>query len=152
MLMDKNTLFSDKQSLAQTAGTYLSDKSIDLGAAATDSLGNSPISDIGRGVPIEVLCQVTTAFASSGSATLQVKLVMADDAALSSNLTVLHETAVIAFASLVAGYQFRLGGMPPPGISQRYLGLQYIVGTATTTAGNILAGLVVDRQSNQNPI
>jgi len=149
MMTDAHLLFSDEQSLAINVGTALSDKSIDLGASATDTLGNTVISDIGRGTQIEVFCQITTAVvASGGSATLQVELVMADDEALSTNLVVLHATAAIAKTVLVAGYQFRLGGTPPPGVSSRYLGLRYTVATANIDSGNITAGLVKDRQSN----
>lgn len=145
MLMDKNLLFSDAQNLAQSAGTYLSDKSIDLGVAGTDVNGGAPIIDPGRSI-VQLVAQVVTAFTSGGSATVQAQLVMADDAALSSNLVVLESTAVIAVATLVAGYRFRFGSLPP-GVTKRYVGLQYVIGTATTTAGNVTAGLVMDASS-----
>lgn len=148
MLMDQNLMLSDAQSLAQVAGSYLSDKSIDLGSVTqVDSLGNSVISDIGRGIPIEILVQVLTAITSGGSATVQAQLVMADDGPLTSNLVVLQETAAIAVASLVSGYQFRLGGMVPPGISKRYLGVRYVIAVATTTAGTVSATLLAHKQS-----
>ena len=51
-----------------------------------------------------------------------------------------------ALATLIAGYQFRLA--VPPGVSKRYLGLRYTVGTAETTAGKVTAGLVIDKQTN----
>lgn len=146
MLLDAFNLFSDDQDLSQDAGTYLSDKSIDLGAAVTDTLGNTIPSDIGRGVPIEVFCQMTESLSTGSSPTLQAQLVMADNEALDSNLVVLCETIAIAAAVLVAGYQFRLGGMVPPGISKRFLGMRYILATATTTTGKITAGLAKDRQ------
>lgn len=142
MLLDANLSFSTNQSIAQTAGTYLCDKSIDLGTVGTDVQGGSPLADPGRS-PVPLLVQVTTAVTSGGSATVQVQLVMADDAALTSNLVVLESTDAIAVASLVAGYKFRFGTLPP-GITKRYLGVQYIIGTATTTAGKVTAGLVVD--------
>jgi hypothetical protein len=147
MMYDIQNTFSSNQALAEDAGSYLGDFSADLGSAGTDALGNAVVKDLGRGAPVEVVVQVTTAFTSSGSATVQAQLVMADDAALTSNLVVLDETAAIAVATLVAGYQFRLRAVPQ-GITKRYLGVRYVIGTATTTAGKCTAFLASSRQSN----
>lgn len=148
MLLDVQNLVSDDQDLAKAAGTYLSDKSIDLGAVGTiPGIGGTPIHDVGRGDCPELLVQVTETFTSGGAGTLQAKLVMADDDALTSNVVVLQETLAIALATLVAGYQFRLCCVPF-GVTKRYLGIQYVVGTATMTAGKVTAGILVDRQSN----
>ena len=49
---------------------------------------------------------------------------MADNGALSANLTVSSETPAIALATLVAGYQFRLGTVPV-GISRRFIGFRW---------------------------
>lgn len=145
-MQDKQLLFSDAQDLAQAAGSYLSTNTVDLGDITAGPLG-SPIRDPGRGAPIQAWAQVTTTFTSGGAGTLQVQLVQADNAALSSNLEVLAETAVLALATLVAGYQFRFGSWPP-GTSKRYIGLRYVIATATMTAGKVTAGLVLDRQTN----
>jgi hypothetical protein len=153
MILDKNLLVSDAQDLAQTNASYLSDKSIDLwaGNAALPSIPGygtgKPIADIGRGNCPELLVQVSTPFATSASGTLQVDLITATDAALTGSVTVLSSTPVLAASALVAGYQFRLGGIPA-GITQRYLGLRYVIGTGAMSAGKITAGLVLDRQSN----
>lgn len=154
MLLDNQNLVSNAQNLAQAAATYLSDFSIDLGATGTiPGLGGSPNSDPGK-ADIEFLAQVVQTFTSGGAGTLQVNLVMADDAALTTNLTVLASTPVLAKAALVAGYQFRLGCTLPVGITQRYLGLQFIIGTAAMTAGKVTAGIIPigGRQSNANSI
>lgn len=142
MLLDANATFSKDQDLAQVAGTYLSTNSIDLGTVGTDVQGGSPLADPGRS-PVGLLAQVTTAFTSAGAATVQLQVVMADDAALTSNLVVLASTDAIPKATLVAGYKFRIASLPL-GITKRYLGVQYVIGTATTTAGKITSGLVVD--------
>lgn len=147
MILDVENILSDDQDLAQTAGTYLSTYSIDLGAAGTAYPGGTVPKDIGKGRPVDVLVQVTEAFTSGGSATVQARLVMADNAALTTNKTVLQETSAIAVATLVAGYQFRLGGSIPPGVSKRYLGVDYVIATATTTAGKVTAALVADKQT-----
>ena len=149
---DANLVFSDDQSLAQVVGTYLSDKSIDWQKAArqTTALGNTPTMDIGRGNLVEVVCQVTTAFVGA-TATVLAELIMADDEALTSNVVSLEQapggsiTVGIPVATLVAGYQWRIGRSIPAGISSRYLGLRYRIFTATTTAGKISAFLAKDR-------
>jgi hypothetical protein len=146
MILDKQNMFSEAQAVT-ALGNTLSTNTIDLGVAGTPVVGGL-ITDVGRGGNVEVVAQVVTAFTSGGAATLQVQLVMADDAALTSNLTVLDETAAIALASLVAGYQFRMGTIPG-GVTKRYLGIRYIVGTAVMTAGAVTAGLAKDRPSAQ---
>jgi hypothetical protein len=147
MLLDRENLLSNNQDLAQAAGNYLSTNTIDLGAAGTPAIGGSVIHDIGRGNHVEVLVQVTETFTSGGAATVKAQLVMADNAALTSNLTILDQTDDLALATLVAGYQFRLRCVPQ-GVTKRYLGVRYVIGTATTTAGKCTAGIVLDRQTN----
>lgn len=146
MMLDKENTVSNQQSLIIAVGSALSDFSIDLGAAATDSLGNSVISDIGRGMA-DMLVQITeTVLAAGGAATIDFQLVMADNAALTSNLVVLQTTGAIAKTVLLAGYQPRL--RIPVGISKRYLGLRYVVAAFDVTAGKVTAGIVRDRQTN----
>jgi hypothetical protein len=146
MLLDAQNLFSDKQSVAMAAGNALSTNVIDLGVAGTPVLGGSLASDIGRGLSPELYAQVVTTVTSGGAATLQVQLINADSADLATNPVILTQTDVLALATLAAGYQFRFGTVPP-GVTKRYLGLKYIVGTATTTAGNVTAGIALQRQS-----
>lgn len=148
MIPDKQLELSNNQSMAgkAAASSTLSTNTIDLGAPGNLYLtGAAAAYDVGRGEPVQLLVQVTTAFTSAGAATVQVQLVMADAADLTTGLTVIQETPVIAIASLVAGYQFRIA--VPPGISKRYLGCAYNVGTATVTAGTIYAAVVVDKQT-----
>lgn len=149
MMMDALALFSDAQTLVISVGTALSDKSYDLGAGGTVPQGGTAVVDPGRGfLSADVFCQITTAVAATGGAsTLSVSLVMADDAALTSNLVVLYTTAAISKTVLVAGYQFRMGRLPP-GITKRYVGLRYTVATNDITTGVVTAGLVWNRQSD----
>ena len=151
MLLDAQTIISDKQAITVTA---LSTNAVDTGVAGVvPGIGPSGVAgvvihDIGRGGPILLECQVTTAFTAAGAATLQAQLVIADDAALTTNLLVLQETIAIGKAVLIPGYKFRLAEEIPPGVTQRFVGINYIVATGPMTAGNILAGLVMDRQTN----
>ena len=148
-MMDAENIVSNYQSLVAAAGAILSDYSIDLGAA--DSLPSSfqspgtPFSDFGRGREIHAFAKVTTDVDSAAdNVTCQCAIVMADNAALSSNLTVLYETPAIAQSVLVRGYEFRLGTVPG-GITKRYLGLRYTTAVADATAGIVFAGFLVNR-------
>lgn len=146
MLLDMQTLMSDSQDLAVAASTVLCTNKIDLGVAGTIPPGfqarGSAQHDIGRGgrgMTAVLLVQVDETFTSGGAGTLKVQLINDDDAALGSP-TILQSSEVIALATLVAGYRFRLA--LPAGIAERYLGVQYVVATATMTAGKVTAGLV----------
>jgi hypothetical protein len=148
MALDANLILSDDQDLSQVIGAYLSDKSVDLwnGARQTTAKGNTPVMDPGMGNHVLVVCQVTESFVGA-TATVNGELIMADDEALTSNVVVLQQapggsvTVGIPVATLVAGYQFRIGGTIPPGVSKRYLGVRYNIFTATTTSGKITAFL-----------
>lgn len=148
MMIDKETLLSDSQDLAQVAGTYVSTNSIDLGAAGTVPGGfqarGGPGHDIGRSPKAKILVQVDESFVGA-TATVKVDLITSASANLGTP-TILESTQAIPVATLIAGYQFRLA--LPVGVTQRYLGVQYTIATATTTAGKCTAALVLDRQTN----
>ena len=151
MILDLQNLCSDAQAVTATA---VSTNAIDLwgaaaiatvpGPAGTTGVTSSVINDVGRGETIEAFCQVGTANFTGGTS-MQAQLITSAAAALTGP-TVLSETAVIALAALVAGYQFRFGTIPQ-GVAQRYLGFNYIV-VGTMATGTITAGFVLDRQTN----
>lgn len=134
MLFDKENLFSEDQAITATAR---STNVIDLGTAET-----------GPGEPIEVLCQVTEDFDSAADdGTLVVALMTDSDAVIGTGGVVLHQTAAIAEAVLVAGYEFRFSAIPNGAL--RYIDLNFTVaGSGDFTAGKILAGLLFDKQQN----
>lgn len=145
MILDAENIFSLRQSLVAGVGNVLSTYSIDTGAAGAlpvgyNARGNAP-HDVGKGMPLEVECQINTSCTSGGAATVQAQLVMADDDALTTNLTVLAQTDAIAVATLVKGYRFAIAGTVPPGVSKRYIGIRYVIGTAAITAGTVTAAL-----------
>lgn len=152
MMMDREVTISNKQSIAAAAGTVIGTDKIDLGAPNTlppgfQARGNAPHYMQG-GSFLELLCQITTTVTSGGAATLQVQLICDDDPAMGSPV-ILCSSAVIPLASLVAGYQFRLEvpNFPNFAADGRYLCAQYVIGTATTTAGNISTSLVCDKNT-----
>lgn len=145
MLLDKQNLFSDQQNLAVAAGSVLSTNTIDLRPPTTGGAHGPPPSDYGMGNTPHVMAQITEAFASGGAATLQVQLITADDAALTSNVTIHNQTRVYALAELTLGKRFPIS--INAGITQRYMGMRYVIGTATTTAGKVTAGFSLGKQS-----
>lgn len=135
MILDETFMFSDDQDLSQVAGAYDSTNVIDLGVDR----------DMGNGVPIPLLIQVTEDFASGGSATLQVVLETDDNEAMASS-EILYTSEVIVLATLVAGYKFVINFLPRE--NQQYLQLVYTIGTATTTAGTVTAGITWGDQAS----
>ena len=143
MILDKQNLFSDRQSLIPTT-PILSTNTIDLGASGVSPiLGQLPARDVGQGEPLDLLVQVVET--ATGGTSVIAAVIQADDAALTSNVEVLAQSGVVALASLVAGYQFKVPFVPT-GINKRYLGVRYTT-AGTFTAGLVTAGIVADRQS-----
>lgn len=160
-MYDNSLILSNAQSIAAVASSILSTSSYDTwqgGAAGASSppIGGPLLNDIGRdNVPL--MCEVVTPVASAGAATVDFQLVQADDAALGTNLATINTTGPLAAGTqpsvLVQGYQPALPPILPPGrITQRWVGLRYVIATATTTAGAVSAGLNWDRQTNVNAL
>lgn len=133
MYIDKQALFSDDQAITVDAE---STNFIDLGDDASE------IQAIVEKGDIDVLVQVTTAL--TGGTSLAVRLDTSDSSTFSTSTTLL-QTAAIAAASLVEGYQFRLGKLPIGTL--RYIRTYYDV-VGTFSAGAVTAALVLDRQTN----
>lgn len=143
MIMDAQARPSNNQSVAAAAGTIVSTDSIDLLSAA-DNPGRS-------GMPLRAIAVLTAAVTSGGAATIQAQLIESANSNLSSP-NVLATGPQLALAAAVAGA--KLLDVPLPDTSQRYLGFQYIIGTATTTGGTATAGIVggTDRNATVIPM
>jgi len=133
MILDLENLFSNNQDLAQTAAAYDSTNVIQL--PKRSSLGE----------PLHLLIQVTETFVGA-TATMTIDVETDDNAAFAS-ATTLASTAAIGVATLVAGYEFTIHFVPRA--DEGFLRLEYTIGTATTTAGKITAGLVFGNQTNK---
>ena len=133
MILDKENLFSDDQAITVTADAT---NVIDLG---NDDAKVQALNEKGD---VKILCQVTTAFAGGTSIAAVVK---SDDSSTMASATTLITTAAINTASLVAGYQFTVSGLPL--INEQYLGMSFTV-VGTMSAGAITAGIVRDLQTN----
>ena len=132
MYIDRQTLFSDKQAVTATA---VSSDAYDLGAT-------TPIRSAGRGTDLRAFFTVNTTATAAGAATVVFELIEADNAALTTNVTVLAASAAIPVANLTAGavpFDVVL-----PGNTRRFIGARYTVATGPLTAGQVTAGLVLD--------
>lgn len=146
MYLDAHLVLSSEQDISQTAGTYNSTNVIDFGdGSTTDADG---VLALGGGHPIYVKIVIVEAVTSAGAATVQFQLETDYAEAFDGSSVVLAETEAIGKATLVAGYECTLSMVPEQ--VERYLRVNYIIGTATTTAGTVDAFLVLDRQDGDN--
>ena len=126
MLIDNSLLFSDGQSPTGTVGTVASTNTIDLRSTYGDA--------IPEGLWLVIACSVAPA--SSGAATIQFQLQSSADDVTFTTLWTGPQLAYTAVATgFVAQIEFPLG-------TQRYVRLNYIIGTAALTAGTFQAVLV----------
>ena len=134
MITDKFLRVSDAQAVTTTA---VSTDSIDLGLAR----------DIGEGEELMMNFAVGTAFAGGTSITFEI--IVADNAALTTTVTVIGSSAAVATASLVAGKMeaVRLNAQVAS-LGRRYLGARYTV-SGTMTAGTVTADVVLDIQDGR---
>ncbi|TDX30761.1 hypothetical protein DFO67_10416 [Modicisalibacter xianhensis] len=129
MIFDSTVLFSDGQAITATAN---STNVVDLGVSR----------DIGKGVPVPLLIQVTEDFNNLVDLTVTVQT---DTDEAFGAPTTLATSGAIPLADLVAGYQFPLQYMPTG--TERYVRVTYTVSGATApTQGKVTAGVVAGHQ------
>lgn len=139
MILSAQQLLSDDQAI--TASTD-SENVIDLCVAATPYGAAAALNqDIGKGTKIPLLVQVTEAFNNLTS--LEVKISTGATTALGTTLV----SRVIPLADLVAGKQISIE-MLPNDITERYLGIEYVVVGTAPTAGKVTAGITMGNQTN----
>lgn len=119
-------------------------------AVSTDKVDLSVARDIGEGEDLYMNFSVDTSFTAAGAATMEMQVVVADDAALSTNVTVVGTTGAIAKTALVAGANFAARINPQiASLGRRYFGANYVVSTGPMTAGAITANVVHDIQDGK---
>lgn len=140
MLYDKNLIFTGYPGAMEQVIT-----------ATANSVHTINLADVGIGDDeiLNLLLEVTEAFAAAGAATLQVDAETDDNAAFTSPV-VLQSTGVIGKAALVAGYRIPLS-IPTQG-REEHLRLVFTVATGPMTAGKVVGGLVISPQTNGAPI
>lgn len=145
MIMDERLEFADAVTVAHAAGTVLLGDVIDLEVAR----------DIGNGQPVYLVITVDTEVITGGSAgTIAFQLVSDAQAAIATDGTATVHIDTGTFVtddSAANSAQLNAGGLiccialPIEGhVYERYLGVLYIIGTTTTTAGKVNAFLTLD--------
>ncbi|ROU17797.1 hypothetical protein EB837_02965 [Kluyvera ascorbata] len=134
MILDKLLMFSEKQAVTASA-------------ASTDVIDLGPIDgtrrDIGVGYPLEFWATVDTTATAAGAATLNVQLQTSPD---NSTWTTIYDSSALALSSLTVGKRL-LSTKVPSGV-QRYLRVNYSVGTGPLTAGAFTSGINLDVDNN----
>lgn len=134
MTLDKLLMFSEAQAVTASA-------------ASTDVIDLGPIDgtrrDIGVGYPLELFVNVNTTAAAAGAATVNIQLQTSPD---NSTWTTLTSTGDLALSALTSGKRV-MSQKVPQGV-QRYLRVNYVVGTGPLTAGAFTAGINLDVDNN----
>ncbi len=134
MILDSRYEFADAQDISQTTGTYLSTNVVNLEVAR----------DIGQGHQLFLHIQIDQVVAGTSS-TIEFRLRSDSVAAIHDSTSTGHWTSgAIAEATLVAGYHLVIPLPIEPPAYEQYIGLQAIVGTATTSTGTYSAFLTLD--------
>jgi hypothetical protein len=139
MILSAQQIFSDDQAITASAD---STNVIDLGVAGTPYDAAAALNqDVGKGAGIPILIQVTEAFDNLTS--LEIKI--STGAATTLGTTIVSKT--ILLADLTVGAQFPVTVLPQD-ITERYLGIEYVVTGTTPTTGKVTAGITMGVQTN----
>lgn len=134
MITDKLLRVSDAQAVTTTA-------------VSTDTVDLSVARDMGEGGDLYMNFAVTEAFAGGTSTNFEV--IIADNAALSSNVVVIGASGAIVTASLPLGTNVAVRLNPQiASLGKRYLGARYTV-SGTNSAGKVTADIVMDVQDGK---
>ena len=153
MIIDSALLLSGSISAAGvltgqlvTANSTLSTNTIDM---ASLTLGGNQATDVGAGEPLELDISILVAPATATDVTFQ--LIQADDAALSSNVQIINQTAAFTIAQLPVGTVVPLHyDRAAPFAPKRYIGVRYVATGTTITAMSVVAAVVKNVQDLKN--
>ena len=146
MIFSEQLKFSEDQDISQVVGTYNSTNIIDTGAPGTVFDAAAALDrNVGPGNPVPILIQMTETLVGA-TATLQFQIETADEEAMDTTNVVIAQSRLYAVGECVAGKQFGIAYLPNDCL--RYLRVNYLIGTATTTAGTVTAGIVKGVQTN----
>lgn len=116
------------------------DQAVTATAVSTDKIDLSVARDIGEGENLYMNFAVTTAMA--GGTSLAFEIVVADDAALTSNVTVVGSSGPVLTAAMTAGFNTAVRINPSIGsLGKRYVGARYTA-VGTFSAGKVTADIV----------
>lgn len=141
MLIDKSLEFADGLAIGGDTGRRLLGDVADLTTAR--DIGN-----LGGGMPMYLVIQVSTTATSAGDATVQFEFVSDAQAAIADDgtATVHAATAAIPVADLTAGKTLLIPLPLEAPEYEQFIGLIANVGTAALTAGAVNAFVTSDAQ------
>jgi hypothetical protein len=123
------------------------DQAVTTTAVSTDTVDLSVARDMGEGGDLYMNFAMTEAFA--GGTSTNFEIIIADNAALSSNVVVIGASGAIVTASLTLGTNVAVRLNPQiASLGKRYLGARYTV-SGTNTAGKVVADIVMDVQDGK---
>lgn len=132
MLFDSQAAFAKGTALSTAGtGTTLLGTVMDLQVDG-QNIGVTP-------QPMFVWCGVSTAITAAATATLQLQLVTADSADLTSSPVVVLQTLALDAASGIAQGTELLNISLPITTYKRYLGMRQVIAAAAVTAGGVYA-------------
>ena len=116
-------------------------------AVSVDTIDLSQARDIGEGQDLYMNFAVATQL--TGGTSVNFEVIVADNAALSTNVTVVGASGAIPTAQLVAGYNTAVRINPRiASLGQRFLGARYTI-VGTYSAGTVIADVVEDIQDGR---
>ncbi|MFM7349503.1 MAG: Bbp16 family capsid cement protein [Erythrobacter sp.] len=148
MILDRNLIVSG--SVGGTAiSPLITGQAVTATAVSIDSIDLSQNRDLFNGNDmVKLRISLPAAFATLTS--LAFEIVQADDAALTSNVTVVGSSGPVPLAQLTLGRRFVIEGNARIGSNgQRFLGARYTVGGSNATAGSVFAEFGDQVQDNK---